>query len=219
MLISDTMNLADLAANMGHGHTNSEAATMRGLLVEQYKGRDTAEIASAVWEDLAGEAVACTQPANLADLLTDGQLCEHYGIWIASGECDPDFANPGEFKVTWYVGEFPDFEQSLPVAETLKDAERIAVEAFNLRRLFELEDLVGAALPRLVNSQSAFDSWTAAHQYARTQGYTPEDATYDLRAYVGPLLHVTEHHVVQRVGAGTAMIHDKHHLVIALRRR
>lgn len=217
MLISDTMNLADLAAIMGSGHANADAATMRDLLVEQYNGHDTAEIAAAGWEDLVWEATACTQPANLADLLTDGQLCEHYGIWIASGDCDPDCADTGEFNVTWHHGDFSDLAQSLPGAGTLKDAERLAVEAFNLRRLFELEGLAGVDLPRLVNSQRAFDSWVAAHQYARNDGCTPEDAIYDQRVYVGRLLYASEHHIVQHAGSGKAVVHDKHRLAAILR--
>lgn len=58
MKICDTMNLDALAEGMGSEATKSEAAAMRGILVAEFNGKDTADVPAESWNRMLDEAVS-----------------------------------------------------------------------------------------------------------------------------------------------------------------
>lgn len=56
MLISATMDLAQLAQRMGPGASIADAKAMRDVLVTRYIGQDTAELGETEWVDALAAA-------------------------------------------------------------------------------------------------------------------------------------------------------------------
>jgi hypothetical protein len=76
MEITSTMSIFDLAQRMGSDATDTQASTMRDLLVARHDGRDTADIDEAEWNALLDQA------ATDAMQTADGIL-EHAGVKLA----------------------------------------------------------------------------------------------------------------------------------------
>lgn len=86
MKIDSRMNLDDLAERMGSATTESEASTLRDLLVQQFGGQDTTVIPEAQWLALLNKATN-----------NDRESLEQ---WIAVGLIQDD--QQGQNKANWY---------------------------------------------------------------------------------------------------------------------
>jgi hypothetical protein len=217
----------DLGDEEGVIRRSKSGAELIGTILEAERGRaaGVSDVGGTIQEATvklpAGNAVEV--PDRLATLLNGRFVRNEKGEYRRKGEERLAFADEGE-QIRFVDKQMDAFEAAVELAKEKgwKAIEATGTPAFRAEAWFHANlagvEFVGYEptdkdLKRLAEAQRFNDplieSKQAAQKFALDQGHNVRSIGDGNQRFAGPLIHETEHHVVQDLGRQTAVVHRK----------